>query len=264
MSTNTGHNGGYQDTAWAYHNEESIVDWGYRALDEATVTSKIIIQEWYGQKSEYKYYSGCSVGGRQGLRALELFPEDYDGVSAGAPAWCTTHNQLFALKVLLWNFPEGAEHTIPESMFNVIGDEVLKQCDPQDGLVDTIISDPFGCNFDPLPLLCKGGNTTNCLNGSQMDTLFQVYSDWVDVNQTVVFPHYLFGTESSWSTAIGTGSLSGIENQSGFAQDLLQYGPDWNYTDLTYETVSMPTKSILVTQPRMILTSHPSRLVVVN
>lgn len=264
MSTNTGHDGGYQDTAWAYHNEESIVDWGYRALHEATVTSKIIIQEWYGQKSEYNYYSGCSVGGRQGLRALELFPEDYDGVSAGAPAWWTTHNQLFALKVLLWNFPEGAEHTIPESMFNVIGDEVLKQCDPQDGLVDTIISDPFGCNFDPLPLLCKGGNTTNCLNGSQMDTLFQVYSDWVDVNQTVVFPHYLFGTESSWSTAIGTGSLSGIENQSGFAQDLLQYGPDWNYTDLTYETVSMPTKSILVTQPRMILTSHPSRLVVVN
>ncbi|KAJ5640686.1 ferulic acid Esterase/Feruloyl esterase [Penicillium herquei] len=213
-------NGGYagginwidMDTAWAYHNEESIVDWAYRALHEATVTSKVIINEWYGQESEYNYYSGCSVGGRQGLRALQLFPEDYDG------------------------------HTIPESMFNVIGDEVLKQCDPQDGLVDTIISDPFGCNFDPLPLLCKGGNTTDCLNGPQMDTLFQVYGDWVDVNQTFVFPHYLFGTESSWSSAIGTGSLSKIENQSGFAHDLLQLGSSWNYTDLTYATVQYADK----------------------
>lgn len=105
-------------------------------------TQASVVKEWYGQKSEYHYYSGCSVGGRQGLRALELFSEHYDGVSAGALAWWTTHNQLFALKVLLWNFPEGAEHTIPESMFNVIGDEVLKQCDLQDGLVDTIISDP--------------------------------------------------------------------------------------------------------------------------
>ena len=75
-----------------------------------------------------------------------------------------------------------------------------------------------------------------------MDTLFQVYGDWVDVNQTFVFPHYLFGTESSWSSAIGTGSLSSIENQSGYAQDLLQLGSSWNYTDLTYATVQYADK----------------------
>ncbi|PYH94355.1 feruloyl esterase B precursor [Aspergillus ellipticus CBS 707.79] len=196
MLTDTGHQGSYQDTAWAYQNEESIVDWAWRALHEATVTSKVIINDWYGQNSEYNYHSGCT----------------------------------------------DSEHTILQSMFNVIGDEVLKQCDPQDGLTDTIISDPLGCNFNPLTLLCKGNNSTDCLTSPQLDTLYQVYNDWVDVNQTFVSPHYLYGTKTSWNTAIGTGSLSSIENQSGFAQDLLQLGPDWNYTDLTYATVQYGDK----------------------
>jgi feruloyl esterase len=237
MSTDTGHNSSYQGTSWAYHNEESIADWGWRAMHESTVTSKVLVNGFYGEDSRYNYFSGCSVGGRQGLRALQLFPDDYDGVSAGAPAWWTTHNQLFALKVLLWNFPENSTQTIPESLFSVIGDEVLKQCDPQDGLTDNIISDPFGCNFDPLPLLCTANKTTDCLTSEQIDTTFKVYNDWVDVNQTFVFPHYLFGTESSWSSAIGTGAMSSVENQEGFAQDLLQFGPNWSYKDLTYKTV---------------------------
>ncbi|ETS78552.1 hypothetical protein PFICI_10614 [Pestalotiopsis fici W106-1] len=237
MSTDTGHSGSYSDTAWAYGNPESITDWGWRAMHGSTVISKMLIESWYGLSSKYNYYSGCSVGGRQGLRALQLFPGDYDGVSAGAPAWWTTHLQLDAVKTLTYNQPVGAEHTIPSSMFTVIAAEVLKQCDPQDGLTDTIISDPIGCNFDPTPLLCNSTATTGCLNGEQVKTMYKIYNDWVETNQTFVFPHYLLGTESQWSMNIGEGSESSLENQSGFAQNLLQLGANWTWHDLDYETV---------------------------
>ncbi|PVH68547.1 hypothetical protein DL98DRAFT_599435 [Cadophora sp. DSE1049] len=40
-------------------------------------------------------------------------------------------------------------------MFSIISTEVLRQCGPQDGVNDTIISDPIGCNFNPLALLCN-------------------------------------------------------------------------------------------------------------
>ncbi|KAH8647693.1 putative ferulic acid Esterase/Feruloyl esterase [Xylariales sp. PMI_506] len=237
MSTDTGHSGSTSATSWAYGNPESITDWGWRAMHGSTVISKFLIESWYTSPSKYNYYSGCSVGGRQGLRALQLFPGDYDGVSAGAPAWWTTHLQLDAVKTLTYNQPTNASHTIPESMFSIIGAEVLRQCDPQDGVTDTIISDPFGCNFNPLTLLCTGGNTTDCLNGQQIQTMYKVYNDWVETNQTFVFPHYLLGTESQWSLSIGDGDESSLENQSGFAQNLLQLGPNWSWQDLDYDTV---------------------------
>lgn len=239
MSTDTGHSGAYQDTAWAYNNPESVTDWGWRAMHGSTVISKSIIQAWYGNASSYNYFSGCSVGGRQGLRAIELFPEDFDGVSVGAPAWWTTHLQLNAVKTLTYNTPSNASHVIPQSMYQTLNEEVIRQCDPQDGYVDSIISDPLACRFNPLTLLCNSITATGCLNADQIGTLHKVYSDWVDVNDTFIFPHYLLGTESAWANNIGTGGDASLENQSGFARDLLGLGPSWTYHDLDYSTVQL-------------------------
>ena len=92
-----------------------------------------------------------------------MFPEDFDGVIAGAPAWWTvslvlTIPPIFACPLLLyytnsspqshqqiWQFWLGYVNyisnisEIPVSMFDTIGKEVLKQCDGQDGLVDVSI-----------------------------------------------------------------------------------------------------------------------------
>ncbi|KAK2761822.1 tannase and feruloyl esterase [Colletotrichum kahawae] len=239
MSTDTGHRGNYQATSWAYGNPESITDWGWRAMHGSTVTSKVLIEAWYGTSPKYNYFSGCSVGGRQGLKALQMFPEDYDGVSVGAPAWWTTHLQLDAVKTLTYNQPAGAKHAITKTMFNIIGAEVLRQCDPQDGLTDTIISDPSSCRFDPTQLLCNGKANTDCLIGEQIQTLYKIYNDWVETNQTFVFPHYLLGTEGQWSQSIGDGSSSSLENQYGYAQDLLMLGPSWTWEDLSLATVQL-------------------------
>lgn len=55
-----------------------------------------------------------------------MFPEDYDGVAAGCPAWWTTHNQLWNLKQTLHQSPANSSHTIPTSMLGVIGEEVRR------------------------------------------------------------------------------------------------------------------------------------------
>jgi feruloyl esterase len=78
-------------------------------------------------------------------------------------------------------------HHIQETLFSVIAAEVLKQCDPQDGLTDSIISDPDGCNFYPEALLCApdvtNQTTAAYLSIAQIGTLYQIYNDYVGSTQ---------------------------------------------------------------------------------
>ena len=62
------------------------MDSGYRAVHEMTVKSKAVVEAHYGTAAKRSYWNGCSTGGRQGLDAAHRFPEDYDGIVAGAPA----------------------------------------------------------------------------------------------------------------------------------------------------------------------------------
>src|SRR5262245_12699965 len=87
-STDTGHKGG--DAVFAVGHPEKVVDFAYRAVHEMTIKSKAIMMAFYGNSPRYSYWNGCSTGGRQGIMEAVRYPEDYDGVIAGAPA----NNQL--------------------------------------------------------------------------------------------------------------------------------------------------------------------------
>jgi hypothetical protein len=63
-----------------------LIDFAWRSTHEMTVTAKAIIGAFYGRRPSRAYWEGCSTGGRQGLKEAQMFPEDYDGIAAGAPA----------------------------------------------------------------------------------------------------------------------------------------------------------------------------------
>lgn len=187
MSTDTGHNSTSGDITWALNEPEKQNDFGYRAMHGSVVLAKQVVEAYYQSKPKYNYYSGCSTGGRQGLREIQLHPETFDGIVAGAPAWWTSHLQPWSTKIGLVNYPVGSAHYISPELFPIVSAEVLKQCDHQDGLVDNIISDSRGCDFFPEVLLCPQ-NVTNqtaagCLTAPQIGTLYQIYNDYVETNQ---------------------------------------------------------------------------------
>lgn len=207
MSTDTGHTSDVADASWALKNPETQKDWGWRAMHGSTELAKLITQKYYASKIKYSYFSSCSTGGRQGLKSIQMFPNDFDGVISAAPAWWTSHLQPWHLAAGLWNLPLDAPNHIPPSLLPTITAEVMKQCDPQDGIVDGIISNPEGCNFYPEALLCSPkSDKSKCLTPPQLETLDKVFSDWVETNNTFMFPHISLGAEDQFGRVMYAGS----------------------------------------------------------
>ena len=199
-STDTGHQAGTTDAAWALGHPEKIVDFGYRAIHVMTADAKAIIRAFYGEGPGRSYFSSCSNGGRQALMEAQRFPEDYDGIVAGAPANYWTH--LLANSVWDLLAVAGKESYIPAKKLPAIQAAALAACDALDGVKDGLIEDPSRCHFDPAVLQCQGAETDSCLTAPQLAALKKLYAGGV-------FPGYEPGGEAEpggwqlWITGSG-------------------------------------------------------------
>jgi feruloyl esterase len=84
--TDAGHEG--IDASFALGHPERVKDFGWRAMHDAAVFSKVLVKAFYGKDAAHAYLTACSDGGREALMEAQRFPADYDGILAGAPAWC--------------------------------------------------------------------------------------------------------------------------------------------------------------------------------
>ncbi|KAK7189752.1 feruloyl esterase b [Paraphaeosphaeria sporulosa] len=94
---------------------------------------------WNGSLLTVGSYSGCSTGGRQGLKQLELDQSLFDGLLIGAPAWNQTHMLPWITKLATIN-PPGAASSVFNNGTDVvlISRQVREVCDILDG-IDTLI-----------------------------------------------------------------------------------------------------------------------------
>ncbi|KAI9735738.1 MAG: hypothetical protein M1818_006346 [Claussenomyces sp. TS43310] len=235
MGTNNGHNGTTASTL--YNNPDIVEDFSYRALHTGTTAGKLLTKAFYGKTPEHSYYYGCSLGGRMGIKAAELFPEDYDGIVAGCPA--VDFNRLQGERAMF--FPiTGAINTTnfinADVWTGLIHDEVLKQCDGLDGIVDGIIEVPDRCFFNPETLLCAAGNSIDCLNTDQVGQLVQIYATYKYPDGTFIFPRMNPGNELDAVTKFFAGA------PFSYSQDWFRYvvlnDPAWDpatysFTDVT-------------------------------
>ena len=247
IATDTGHVSNSSDGTWALNHPESIIDWGYRAMHGSVVLGKQVIEAYYGNgtddatsKIAYNYYASCSTGGRQGLKEIQQYPEDFDGIAVGAPAWWTTHLQTWSEHLGILNLPLTSPSHIPTSLFPVYVAEVTRQCDVQDGVKDSIVSDPYGCNFYPEALLCTAtSNSSACFTPPQLSTLYHIFSDWVETNQTFVFPGLTLGADPTFLAGVTT-EPSPLGQQ--FIENFYLNVTEYDYTQFDFATVQLIEK----------------------
>lgn len=239
VSTDTGHSSLVSNLSWALDNPESRNDWGWRAIHGSVVLGKLLTQAYYGRPMTYSYYSGCSTGGRQGLKEMQGFPDSFDGVLVGSSAWYTSHLNNWVTKVASYNWPAEDEKHIDWKLLPPIGGEIIKQCDDIDGVADGIISLPGLCNVDFGALLCSapGANQSACLTSAQAQTLKNVYGDWNTSTGEFIYTGLSPSSELQMWTVLNYSNASpyGI----GYAQNFLLNNASFALADFNDSLVSL-------------------------
>ena len=214
-----GHKGEAEDASWAYHHPEKVVDFGWRALHLTTERAKAIASAFYRTGIEKSYFDSCSDGGREALMEAQRFPEDFNGILAGAPAYNWTGLLTAGLDVNQRAHEDPAAF-FPATKLPAITTAVLAQCDAADGLKDGIVSNPRRCGFDPASLVCKNGDAVTCLTPPQVGALKAIYAGGHDAEGRVIFPGLMPGGEAGgWKGWV----VNDTPTPSGYVQGFFRY-----------------------------------------
>ncbi|CAN5344003.1 tannase/feruloyl esterase family alpha/beta hydrolase [soil metagenome] len=197
------------DMLWGVGHPEKIFDWSSRSVHAITVAGKKIVSALNAREPERAYYYGCSTGGQQGFAQVQRYPNDFDGVIAGAPAYDRTalHAEF------LWRFLSNRNAYDPVTRIlkpekaSMVYTAAVAACDALDGVRDGVISDPRECTrerFDPRSLLCTGAETDSCLTPPQIVTLDKIYSGATNPRTGAqIYPGLAVGSEASWGAVLG-------------------------------------------------------------
>ncbi len=243
--TDTGHQGG--SASFALGHPEKLIDFGYRSTHEMTVAAKAIVRAYYGESPKLSYFTGCSAGGRQGLMEAQRFPDDYDGIVAGAPGsnWSGRAIQsLWIAQAVHRGVDQSDASFIPPSKFPLIHDAVLSSCDAEDGVKDGVLENPMRCKFDPKVLECKSGDAPSCLTSAQVEAARRIYSPVVNRGSgAAIFPGFEPGSELGWSTMAGPQPFT-------IGLDLFRYvvfqDPNWDFRKFDFDADATRTQSASV------------------
>jgi Tannase and feruloyl esterase len=232
--TDDGHGGNGRTATWALGHPQKIKDFGTRSLKETTDVGKLLVKTQKGEAPKRSYFVGCSAGGREALMEAQRFPDDFDGIVAGATAnynTLSTGGRAYMQQMLA---KPGGYLATPQ--LQLLQETALKQC--ADG--GAFIRDQLACHFDPAVLKCKAGQTDGCLTTPQIASAKAIYSGRM-VGGKSMFPGYMPGAEAmrggwqAWNTGA---SQATWEESSGHAisSQFLKY---FVYDDPSFDFLKM-------------------------
>lgn len=199
-ATDMGHQG--NDASWTTDPQKQA-DFAYRGQHITTLAAKKLIKAYYGQEQKFSYFVGCSDGGREALMAAQRYPNDYNGIIAGAPAaHFQVQNSVFHGWSVVANSTTGDSNgnsVLYPDKVAVLHKAVLAACgDTPDGL----ISDPRACNFDPASIACPAGaqDTSQCLTQAEVVAAGRIYGGPTDAKtgMPMQIGRPLPGSEGNW------------------------------------------------------------------
>jgi feruloyl esterase len=230
--TDMGHDATVEPSGSFALNHEEAMDWIERSIHLTAVNAKAIIAAFYGTGPTLSYFTGCSDGGREGLKEAQKFPEDYDGIVAGAPANFWTR-QSFA-KMWDWQVTNlDPASYIPEAKLPIISAAAVAACDSRDGVEDGVIEDPRRCDFDPAVLQCVAGVAPTCLTAAQVKAVRKIYAGPHNPRTgEQIFPGLERSSEFNWAILVaGPPMITGAD----FFRYFLFRDPAFDFRTLNFD-----------------------------
>ena len=256
--TDTGHKGNGVKADWALNNLERQVNFGHLAIHRTAEVSKSLIYNYYCAEVEFSYFIGCSRGGGQALMEAQRYPEDFNGIITGAPAynWPELTAEFIQNSQAVYPNSDDLENpVITSDNLKLLQKAVLDACDQIDGIEDGIMNDPRDCNFklSDLPI-CKEGRTgKDCFTKKQIEAIKIIY-EGVNIDGEKIYPGFPFGGENdnggwiAWIVGPNTflKPLNFPSLQFGFGTEVMKYfvfnDPDWDYSTYDFENFKRDTE----------------------
>ena len=133
---------------FAFNDQKLRNEYGYESEQALYEVSREIIKDYYGVYPDESYYNGCSDGGREAMEMAERYPDDFNGIIAGAPEIIAgplnAENQTWDVRV---NTDANGNAILTDTQLTPLHDAVLAKCAGDDGTNDGIITDPQACSL---------------------------------------------------------------------------------------------------------------------
>ena len=244
-STDTGHEA--REANNFFEQPEALLDYAYRGVHLATAAAKTVVTTHYERDISHSYLHGCSNGGRAAMLEAARFPEDYDGIIAGAPAF--QFKEMIAWMTHVSRAQE--QHPLNKESLVLLDNASREACDDLDGVQDGVINDPRQCTREPFEvgeLVCADGQSGGCLTPGQIETARTVYDAVTNADGEVISPGLPPGAEAAGDWAFwlfplpeniappGFAGLSVVAGVGDMATMLMRFDPtfdleQWDTTD---------------------------------
>src|ERR1700733_9383255 len=190
---------------FAFNDEKLRTEYGYQSEQALYVVARYIINYFYGQRPNYSYFNGCSDGGREAMEMAERYPDDFNGIIAGAPEIIAgplnAENQTWDVRV---NTDANGNAILTDNLLTPLHDAVLAACANDDGTNDGIITDPQACSLHLNQILqsvqCPETEFMPCLTPAQVAVARKIYDGPSDPQGRLLYPGGMpLGSEAGWN-----------------------------------------------------------------
>lgn len=203
------------------------IDFAYRANHETALVSKALIKAFYGQPQKFSYFVGCSDGGREALAEAQRFPDDFDGISAGAPvAIINVHNSFFHAWETAVNKRADGTNILLRSRVKMLHDAVVAHCAAKSGVDEGVLQEPRSCKFDPAWAQCAAGasDVSKCLTVEEMGVVQKIYAGPFDAaGNHFEFSGFPVGSEADWHMPASATAAAGGPGGASMTGGSLKY-----------------------------------------
>lgn len=210
---------------------EKWIDFGWRATHAMTVASKRVVAAFYERAPQHSYFWGCSTGGQEAFSEAQRFPDDYDGIAAGASGYDRTHLHTS----FVWAYDvthKTPDSALPIEKLTLLHKSMVAACHASTGAgaADDFINDPLACDFSPKALQCTGADNANCLTPAQVEAAEAIYDGPRNPrNHHLIAPGFAKGSEltPAW-TALEGAATKGREPAYGLGLFKTVFGANWD------------------------------------
>ena len=222
---------------WGVNQPEKITDWGSRSIHAITAPARALVNGLSAKQPTRSYYYGCSTGGHQGYAEIQRYPEDFDGVIAGAPGNNRTRLNVEFMHRFLSNRAAGTNTPLILSSAKaaLITQRAVAACDALDGVTDGVMEDPRACTsaqFNIDALQCAGADAPDCLTAEQIAVARKIYAGPKNARTGAqIYPGLVVGSESGWPAYWG----SSEPVRADYWRLWVFENPQWNWWTFDYD-----------------------------